>query len=132
MKGIDIMDEKIIDMEVTYKSKWEKFKHKAWTKKEKFVNWVKEKPQEAAIVGSVVIVGADKLFKGIKKLKELQPTQAELDREWREHHVYDRSLGMYFPLKRKMSPRECMNFEQRKKRGESTGDILRSMNLLKR
>ena len=126
------MDEKIIDMEVTYKSKWEKFKHKAWTKKEKFVNWVKEKPQEAAIVGSVVIVGADKLFKGIKKLKELQPTQAELDREWREHHVYDRSLGMYFPLKRKMSPRECMNFEQRKKRGESTGDILRSMNLLKR
>lgn len=132
MKGIDIMDEKIIDMEVTYKNRWEKFKHKAWTKKEKFVNWVKDYPQEAAVFGSVVIVGADKLFKGIKKLKELQPTQAELDREWREHHVYDRSLGMYFPLKRKMSPRECMDFEQRKKRGETTGDILRSMNLLKR
>ena len=125
-------DKDIIDMEIHYDSKWEKFKHKACTRKEKFVNWVKEKPQEAAILGSVVIVGADKLFKGIKKLKELQPTQAELDREWREHHVYDRSLGMYFPLKRKMSPRECMDFEQRKKRGECTGDILRSMNLLKR
>ena len=126
------MEDKIIDMEVTYKSKWEKFKHKAWTKKEKFVTWVKDYPQEAAVFGSVILVGADKLFKGIKKLKELQPTQAELDREWREHHVYDRSLGMYFPLKRKMTPRECMDFERRKKRGESTGDILRSMNLLKR
>ena len=126
------MDEKIIDMEVQYKSRWEKFKHKAWTKKEKFVNWVKEKPQEAAIVGSVVIVGADKLFKGIKKLKELQPTQAELDREWHDTHVYDRSLGYYYNLKRPMSGTEAMEFSTRKKRGETTGDILRSMNLLKR
>ena len=132
MKGIDIMDEKIIDMEVTYKSKWEKFKHKAWTKKEKFVNWVKDYPQEAAVFGSVILVGADKLFKGIKKLKELQPTQAELDREWHDTHVYDRSLGYYYNLKRPMSGTEAMEFSNRKKRGESTGDILRSMNLLKR
>ena len=126
------MEDKIIDMEVQYKSRWEKFKYKAWTKKEKFVNWVKEKPQEAAILGSVVIVGADKLFKGIKKLKELQPTQAELDREWHDTHVYDRSLGYYYNLKRPMSGTEAMEFSNRKKRGESTGDILRSMNLLKR
>ena len=132
MKGIDIMDEKIIDMEVQYKSRWEKFKHKAWTKKEKFVNWVKDYPQEAAVFGSVILVGADKIVHVVKKWKSIQPTQAELDREWREHHVYDRSLGMYFPLKRKMTPRECMDFEQRKKSGEFTGDILRSMNLLKR
>lgn len=126
------MDEKIIDMEVTYKSKWEKFKHKAWTKKEKFVNWVKDYPQEAAVFGSVILVGADKLFKGIKKLKELQPTQAELDREWHDTHVYDRSLGYYYNLKRPMSGTEAMEFSNRKKRGETTGDILRSMNLLKR
>ena len=126
------MDEKIIDMEVQYKSRWEKFKHKAWTKKEKFVNWVKDYPQEAAVFGSVILVGADKIVHVVKKWKSIQPTQAELDREWREHHVYDRSLGMYFPLKRKMTPRECMDFEQRKKSGEFTGDILRSMNLLKR
>ena len=126
------MEDKIIDMEVQYKTRWEKFKYKTKDKIDGAIRWVKEKPQEAAILGSVVIVAGDKLFKGIKKLKELQPTQAELDRQWRELHVYDRSLGMYFPLKRKMTPRECMDFEQRKKRGESTGDILRSMNLLKR
>lgn len=126
------MEDKIIDMEVTYKSKWEKFKHKAWTKKEQFVNWVKEKPQEAAIVGSVAIVGADKVFKGIKKLKEFQPTQAELDRRWQETHVYDHSLGFHYTLKRPMRAEEAMEFSYRKKRGETTGDILKSMNLLKK
>lgn len=126
------MDEKIIDMEVQYKSKWEKFKYKTREKIDGAIRWVKEKPEQAAIVGSVVIVGADKLFKGIKKLKELQPTQAELDREWRELHVYDRSLGYYYNLKRPMSGTEAMEFSNRKKRGETTGDILRSMNLLKR
>jgi hypothetical protein len=126
------MEDKIIDMEVQYKSRWEKFKYKTKDKIERAIRWVKEKPEQAAIVGSVVIVGADKLFKGIKKLKELQPTQAELDREWRELHVYDRSLGYYYNLKRPMSATEAMEFSQRKKRGESTGDILRSMNLLKR
>jgi len=126
------MEDKIIDMEVTYKSRWEKFKYKTKDKIDGAIRWVKEKPQEAAIVGSVVIVGADKLFKGIKKLKELQPTQAELDREWHDTHVYDRSLGYYYNLKRPMSGTEAMEFSSRKKRGESTGDILRSMNLLKR
>jgi beta-galactosidase beta subunit len=132
MKGSKHMEDKIIDMEVQYKSRWEKFKYKTRDKIERAIRWVKEKPEQAAIVGSVVIVGADKLFKGIKKLKELQPTQAELDREWHDTHVYDRSLGYYYNLKRPMSGTEAMEFSQRKKRGESTGDILRSMNLLKR
>ena len=126
------MEDKIIDMEVQYKSRWEKFKYKTKDKIDGAIRWVKDKPQEAAIVGSVVIVGADKLFKGIKKLKELQPTQAELDREWQETHVYDRSLGFYYTLKRPMRGNEAIEFSQRKKRGETTGDILRSMNLLKR
>lgn len=124
--------EDVIDMEVTYKSKWEKFKHKAWTKKEKFVNWVKDYPQEAAIFGSVIIVGVDKIVHVVKKWKSIQPTQAELDREWQETHVYDRSLGFHYTLKRPMSGNEAIEFSTRKKRGESTGEILRSMNLLKR
>lgn len=126
------MEDKIIDMEVTYKNKWEKFKYKTKDKIDGVIRWVKEKPEQAAIVGSVVIVGADKIVHVIKKWKSIQPTQAELDREWHDTHVYDRSLGYYYNLKRPMSGTEAMEFSQRKKRGESTGDILRSMNLLKR
>ncbi len=132
MKGSNHMEDKIIDMEVTYKNRWEKFKYKTRDKIDGAIRWVKEKPEQAAIVGSVIIVGADKLFRGIKKLKELQPTQAELDREWHDTHVYDRSNGFYYTLKRPMSGTEAMEFSNRKKRGETTGDILKSMNLLKR
>lgn len=125
------MEDKIIDMEVQYKSRWEKFKHKAWTKKEKFVNWVKEKPQEAAVLGSVVLVAGDKIVHVIKKWKSIQPTQAELDRRWHETHIYDRSQGMYYEIKRPMTANEAMIFSHRKARGELTGDILLSMKLLK-
>lgn len=132
MKGSNKMEDKIIDMEVCYKSRWEKIKYKTKAKKDKFVNWVRDNPQEAAIFGSIGLVGLDKFFHVIKKWKSIQPTQAELDREWHDTHVYDRSLGYYYTLKRPMSGAEAMEFSQRKKRGETTGDILRSMNLLKR
>lgn len=119
----------IIDMEVTYESKWEKFKHKWWKRKEKTKQWFNEDPRRLLMAGSVVVVGGKKCIDGIKALK---PTQAELDRRWQEVHIYDHSLGMHYTLKRPMSGTEQIEFSQRKKRGELTGDILRDMNLLKR
>lgn len=129
MKGSFKMKEpKIIDMEVHYDSKWQKFKHKCWKAKEKVKNTVITYPRECA---SVVIIGGAAIGKLIQKWKSIQPTQAELDREWHETHIYDRSLGMYFTLKRKMKVSEQIEFDRRKRRGESTGNILESMRLLK-
>ena len=119
----------IIDMEVTYESKWEKFKHKWWKRKEKTKQWFNEDPRRLLMAGSVVVVGGKKL---IDFLKSIKPTQAELDRRWQEVHVYDHSLGMHYTLKRPMTGNEQIEFSQRKKRGELTGDILRDMKLLKR
>ena len=129
MKGSLKMNNKdIIDMEVHYESRWQKFKHKAWKAKEKVKNTVITYPRECA---SAVIIGGAAIGKLIQKWKSIQPTQAELDREWHETHVYDRSLGMYFTLKRKMKVSEQIEFDRRKRRGESTGHILESMRLLK-
>lgn len=122
-------DKDIIDMEVHYDSKWEKFKHKWWTRKEKAKQWFNEDPRRILAVGSVVVVGGKKAIDTIKNLK---PTQAELDRRWQEVHVYDHSLGFHYTLKRPMTGNEQIEFSQRKKRGELTGDILRDMKLLKR
>lgn len=122
------MEDKVIDMEVHYNSRWDKFKHKGWKAKEKVKNTVKTYPKECA---TAVILGGAAIGKLIKKWKNIQPTQAELDREWKDLHIYDRSLGMYYPLRRKMTPRECMEFERRKRNGEPTGHILESMRLLK-
>lgn len=122
------MEDKIIDMEVHYNSRWDKFKHKCWKAKEKVKNTVKTYPKECA---TAVILGGAAFGKLIHNWKSIQPTQAELDREWKDLHIYDRSLGMYYPLRRKMTPRECMEFERRKRNGEPTGHILESMRLLK-
>lgn len=118
----------IIDMEVVYKNKWDKIKSKAKDKKDKFVNWVKDDPRKALAIGSVIVVGGKKLYDGIK---HIQPTQAELDRRWHETHIYDRSTGMYYEIRRPMTANESILFSQRKARGELTGDILMSMKLLK-
>ena len=122
------MEDKIIDMEVHYESRWQKFKHKTWKAKEKVKQTIKTYPKECA---TAVILGGAAIGKAIHKWKSIQPTQAELDREWKDMHIYDRSLGMYYPLRRKMTPRECMEFERRKRNGEPTGHILESMRLLK-
>lgn len=124
--------DKIVDMEVHYESKWERFKFRCKKKKDKFINWVRYNPQEVAIGGSILIVVGDKVIRTIKKFKDLQPTQAELDRRWQETHVYDRSLGMHFTLRRPMTPSEQIAFARRKQQGELTGDILDSMKLLKK
>lgn len=121
--------EDIIDMEVHYESRWQKFKHKAWTRKEKAKNWIKEDPRRALALGSIAVVGGKKFTDFVKSLR---PTQSELDRRWQECHVYDRSLGFHYELKRPMTGSEAIEFSQRKANGERTGDILRSMRLLKR
>lgn len=122
------MEDKIIDMEVHYNSRWEKVKHKAWKAKEKVKDVVTTYPKECA---SVIVIAGAGIAKVYRKWKSIQPTQAELDREWHETHIYDRSLGMYFTLKRKMTPREQIEFDRRKRKGEPTGYILESMRLLK-
>ena len=125
------MDKKIIDMEVVYKSKWDKLKSKTSDKLRRVGDWIKDKPEQAAALGSVIIVGGEKLYKGIKKLRELGPTQSELDREWHDTHVYDRSNGIYYKIKRPMTAGESIEFSRRRQRGENVGDILMSMRLLK-
>ena len=131
MKGSNTMDirKDYIDMEVHYDNKWEKFKHETWKRKEKVKNWFKQDPRRMMMAGSIVVVGGKKV---IDLLKDMKPTQAELDRKWQEVHIYDHSLGMHYTLKRPMSGTEQIEFSQRKKRGELTGDILRDMKLLKR
>lgn len=122
-------DKDIIDMEVHYDSKWDKFKANVKKKKDNFEDWVMEDPRRALMIGSVGIVGLKKTHDVIKAMK---PTQAERDRKWHETHVYDYSIGCHYTLKRKMTNNEKIEFAARKERGEKTGDILRSMKLLKR
>lgn len=45
--------------------------------------------------------------------------------------IYDRSSGNYWHLKKELSNKQWLEVNKRKKAGEKTGDILRSMKVLK-
>ncbi len=49
----------------------------------------------------------------------------------KEHYYYDRSLGYYWALKRKLSNRELLEIDSRKKNGERLADILSDLNVLR-
>ena len=66
---------------------------------------------------------------GVKKLFTLRKDKR--DDFHRDQQVYDRSLGMYHTLKRPMRTDEKIEFDLRRKRGESVLSILRSMGLLR-
>lgn len=46
-------------------------------------------------------------------------------------YCYDTSLGHYWQLKRKLSAKEWLDIDRRKKGGERLSEILNSMNVLK-
>lgn|GEM_PF-1377900 len=87
------------------------------------VNWTIEHPAEAAAIAttaSVVITKADKLA-NIRRGERL-----------RNSMIYDRSLGMYWETKKPLTANQRLLIEARHKAGESYGQILSDMKVLKR
>lgn len=117
---------------VEKKTFWETVKEKAHAAKEKAVElgkatveWCKENPEAAlAITGLVAAAGRAVIREGVKARDEKR------ENDHRERYIYDRSLGMYWELKRPMTTAERCEFQRLKDEGYRTGDILRSMKLL--
>ena len=49
----------------------------------------------------------------------------------KEHYCYDRSLGHYWALRRKLTNKEWIEIDARKKNGERMADILNDLHVLK-
>lgn len=87
------------------------------------VSWAIEHPAEAAAIAttaSVIITKADKLA-NIRRGERL-----------RNSMIYDRSLGMYWETKKPLTANQRLLIEARHKAGESYGQILSDMKVLKR
>lgn len=113
----------VIDMK---KVKWELRKRKAqevvckaYNNTVKFVNDNKE----------FLVVAVPSASMAVKKMV----TAASSAREDKDRKVrfYDHKLGCYWYAKRPLKPKELLNVQNRLKQGESYGDILASMKLLK-
>ena len=89
-------------------------------------DWVIDNKEIVVTVTPVVIGGIAKITKmankhisinGTKKLKEL--------------YCYDRSLGHYWSLRRKLTNKEWVEIDKRKNNGERLSDILAELKVLK-
>ena len=57
---------------------------------------------------------------------------AQTEKESKENYCYDRSLGHYWELKRKLSNSEWLEINRRKDCGEKLADILADMKVLRK
>lgn len=90
------------------------------------VEWVSENRDVAGLVVAGVTGTIMPVVKGAIKRVNLNKEQSLKDK-----YCYDRSLGHYWELKRKLNNREWSEVETRRKHGERLGDILKSMNVLR-
>ena len=96
----------------------------------KSVEWFNENKEFAITVAIpmtiAVVGGVNKMARSIDRKMDLKKEQ-----ELKDLRVYNRSTGDYLTLRRKMSAKEQVQFEARKRNGEPTAMILNEMGLLK-
>lgn len=109
-----------------FPDKIKSMKQKATAKVKACFQWCKENPTEAIAVSAAAI---GFLTAGIKAVGKNHSLHVEED--LKNLYCYDRSLGHYWRLKRKLSNREWLDINRRREDGECLGDILESMRLLK-
>ena len=108
------------------------------SKKERFKAWCKNRKTDVqcfwdenkeAIVAltPVVIGGVTVLAKSISKHNAIKAEQF-----LKERKIYDPRMGHYYELKRKPTPIQWTEIDERFRNGEGYGQILKDMGLLKR
>ena len=82
--------------------------------------------KEIIILAPVVLAIASRVTRSINKAIAYHQETILKDQR-----VYDPSLGHYYELNKKLNNDQWLEIENRRKNGESYGNILRSMNVLK-
>jgi len=102
-----------------FKEKIKDWGHKAF-------NWCYENRETLAVVIPLGVAGVTATSKLVNK--SINHHQIAVLKDKR---CYDRSLGHYWELNRKLSNSEWLAVENRVKNGEQMGSVLSSMNVLK-
>lgn len=106
--------------------KWEQFK---WDCEQKWMSakdWMRQNKDVVVVCAPIVLGGTFKILKECSRNRRVDE-----ERDLKEKWVYDRSNGHYYELRRKIKSQEWLIIDQRKAEGESLGQILASMRLLK-
>lgn len=105
---------------------WAKIKRKARQAKMDAQEWYTTHKLEVLIFGPLIIgIGTTLLRFGCKQIS------MNREQNLKDLYVYDRVLGHYWKLRRKLTNQEWLAVEARKKAGEDLGKILEDLNALK-
>ena len=108
------------------KIKAKKLEWRAKGELNKFKDWCRNNPEQAAVVLSGAIGVAGYVGKATIKNINLRKQEAV-----KVLYCYDRSLGHYWHLRRELTNKEWLEIDRRKKAGERLADILSEMRVLK-
>lgn len=114
-------DDQIVDFQ-------EATKEKAQEKVQKAADWARENKEvviAAAPIGLAVFRELLKRFRIFERA--LQQRREQLNKDLR---IFDRSTGRWLHLKRKMDIYDQIEFDERKRSGQTTTQILKEMGLL--
>lgn len=118
------------DIKSEMNARWTGFTIKAKYKARQAIEWMKENKEITTGIliptGIVVIKTVSGIAKSVDRKIDLKKEQ-----DLKDLYIYDRSLGYYHELNRKLKPSEALEIDQRRSNGESMAQILASMNLLK-
>lgn len=131
------VEAKIIDVDFTEKrrrkvnrirtemaNRWYNFKYRA----KKLGVTVITHPQESITVLTVGSLGYSLVRKVVRDIK---PTSTDKIFKRQQNEIYDPQLKVWWPLRRKLSVNDKLEFESRRKNGESVAEALRNMKLMK-
>ncbi len=104
----------------------QKFKEKRDKVLQKVGDFVATYRDEIAVFGPVIVCTGGALIKQLGRHHNLKKQE-----DFRNLYCYDKSLGHYWRLKRKLSNREWLEINARKRSGESLGAILSDLRVLK-
>ena len=103
----------------------QKFKSKVHTKAVRAKEWVCANKQGLMFVVPAALGSLSTVIRVVGKRANLHKEQ-----EFKDCYVYDRSLGHYFELRRKLTNKEWSAIDARKANGERLADILNDLKVL--
>ena len=111
-------------------AKWTGFTIRARVNAKRALEWTKENKE--IVIGVLVPTGIAvvKTVTGIVKSVD-RKMDLKKEQDLKDLYIYDRSLGYYHELNRKLKPSEALEIDKRRCDGESMAHILASMKLLK-
>lgn len=116
----------VIDIYDENESKWQKFKRKLKDKYESAKGWVVLHEQDLMFYIPIGLAAAAGLYKIGAKQHRLNT-----ERKLKDLYIYDRSMGRYVELRRKLNQRDLLTISQRRKMGERLTDILIDLKLVR-